>query len=256
MNQDEELVGAWLVGQGHAVRHLGNGEDPPDLVVDGSIGVEVTTIASYAFRSVWDFMESICRSLGAAENGRGYWIEAASDDEALLQNGDRKRVVRIKGDLKRSAKNVLRDHYANPSATLRSFVSLGCEEQIVNFPRDDRIRLPHGVEVGILGPINDNRDNVKYKVGIGGGTEGVLVVPHIIEAIQLAIRKKAGKRKIKERAGQYKEWWLVVTDPHHAGGLNGDCAGSDRFGTASAMAGRGGAGDGRPAADAGSGSLC
>ena len=220
MNQDEKLVGDWLVGQGHAVRHLGNGEDPPDLVVDGNIAVEVTTIASYAFRSVWDFMESICKSLGAAENGRGYWIEVASDDEALLQDEDRKRVTKVKGDLRRSAKIALRNHYASPGATLGGPASLDCKKQVDFFPRDGRIRLPHGVEVGIVGPINDNRDNVKYKVGMGSGTRGRLVVPHLIEAIQSAILKKTNNRIIKERAGRYKEWWLVVTDPHYARGPN------------------------------------
>ena len=222
MNQDEKLVGDWLVRRSHKVRHLENGEDPPDLVVDGNIAVEVTTIASYAFSRVWDFMESICKSLGAAENGRGYWIEVASDDEALLQGEDRKRVAKVKRDLRRSAKIALRDHYANPGAALRGPASLDCEEQIDFFLRDGRIRLPHGVEVGIVGPINNNRDDVKYKVGMGGGTEGILVVPHLIEAIQSAIHKKADNRIIKERAGQHREWWLVVTDPHYARGLNDD----------------------------------
>ena len=50
MNRDEKLVANWLDSQGHAVRHLTNGEDPPDLVVDDNIAVEVTTIASYADR--------------------------------------------------------------------------------------------------------------------------------------------------------------------------------------------------------------
>lgn len=66
MNRDEELVSAWLKSRGHAVHPMSRGNDPPDIVVDGNIAVEVTTIASYAYRTLWDFMDSVCRSLGPA----------------------------------------------------------------------------------------------------------------------------------------------------------------------------------------------
>ena len=89
VNRDEELVADWLRTQGHAVRHLTNGDDPPDLVVDENVAVEVTTIASFAFTSVWDFMEGVCRSLGPAEGGRGYFI-SVNADEGLLQGRGRK----------------------------------------------------------------------------------------------------------------------------------------------------------------------
>ena len=206
MNQDEKLVGDWLAGQGHAVRHLGNGEDPPDIVVDGCVAVEVTTIASYAFRSVWDFVNSICRSLGPAENGRGYYIWVESDDQALLQGEDRRTVAAIKRDLKDETEIVLSNHYARPDAQQES----------------GRIRLPHGVEVGVIAQISDNRDNVKYRVGSGGSTGGTLVVSDLISGIQSAIRRKTNNRIIEERAGRYEEWWLVVTDPHYATPLNSD----------------------------------
>ncbi len=222
MNQDERLVGDWLVGQGHAIRHLGNGEDPPDIVVDGDVAVEVTTIASYAFSSVWDFINSLCESLGDAENGRGYLIWVSSDDQALLQSKDFRRVAAIKRELKHYAKIALRNHYANPDATLSPPPkSFGYEDPIDFLPVNGRIRLPHGVVLRIVEPIRDNRSNVKYEVA-GGGATAVWVVPHLIDTIQSAIRKKTDKRTIKERAGRYKEWWLVVTDPLHAGRLNDD----------------------------------
>ena len=198
MNRDEKLVANWLRAQGHAVRHLMNGEDPPDLVVDDTIAVEVTTIASYAFASLWDFMEGVCRSLGHAENDRGYWIEVASGDEALVQNGTRT----VKLDIRRSAKAALRRHYANPDENCR-------------------IKLPHGVEIGIIGRINNNRDDVKYKVGMGGATKGVMVTPHLIDVIQAAIDKKTANRFIQERADRYTEWWLAITDPHYVMDLDG-----------------------------------
>ena len=204
MNQDEKLVGDWLVGQGHAVRHLGNGDDPPDLVVNRHIAVEVTTIASYAFCSVWDFVNGICESLGPAENRRGYYIWVESDDEALLQRGDRRTGAAIKRDLKDKIEIALSNHYASPDAQQES----------------GRIRLPHGVEMGVIGQISDNRDNVKYRVGSGGPTGGTPVVPDLINGIQSAIGRKTNNRIIKKRAGSYKEWWLVVTDPHYARGLN------------------------------------
>ena len=200
MNRDEELVAGWLKSQGHDVRHLTNGEDPPDMVVDGNIAVEVTTIASYADRSVWDFMEGVCRSIGPAENGRGYWIELAWDDDELLQNRTHRST--IKRDLRRSAKAALRRHYANPDGNCR-------------------IKLPHGVEIEIMGRINNNRDDVKYKVAIGSATEGMIVVSSLINAIQDAIEKKTANRIIQERAGSYAEWWLAATDPHYMTVLNG-----------------------------------
>ena len=200
VNRDEKLVAAWLDSQGYAVRHLTNGEDPPDMVVDGNIAVEVTTIASYAFHSVWDFMDRVCRSLGPAENGRGYRIGLAFDDEELLQNRTHRST--IKRDLRRCAKAALSRHYANPDG---------------NF----RIKLPHGVEIEIMGRINNNRDDVKYKVGMGGATGGMAVVPYLIDTNQAAIDKKTANRIIQERADSYAEWWLAITDPHHILRLNG-----------------------------------
>lgn len=193
MNRDEELVADWLRTQGHAVRHLTNGEDPPDLVMDDHIAVEVTTIASFAHRSTWDFMERVCESLGPAENGRGYWIEVTSDNKALLQGGPHRG--RIKSDLKRSAKNALRLHYTSPDTASGS------------------AKLPHGVEIRVVAPINDNRWNVKYKVGFGGAATGRILVPWLVATIQAAVTRKTDKTTIQERIGHYKEWWLAVTDP-------------------------------------------
>lgn len=207
------MVGAWLENQGHAVRHLERGDDPPDLVVDGDIAVEVTTIASYAHRTLWDFMEGVCKALGPAENGRGYFLSIWSEDEALLQHPDRRKVAAIKRDLRRYTKLALRNHYANPDATL-----LGPEQEIDFFPRNGRIRLPHGVEIQIIAPIRDNTDNVKYEVA-AGGAKAVWVVPHLIEAIQAAISKKTNNEIIQRRAREYTEWWLVVTDPTYARNL-------------------------------------
>ena len=217
MNRDEAAVGEWLGSQGRAVRHLGRGEDPPDIVVDGNVAVEVTTIASYARQTLWDFMNGVCKSLGPAEHGRGYWMEVVSDDEALLQGNDKEKIAAIKGDLRRSAKVELRRHYANPPAT-------GAEAPAADgFPIDGRILLPHGVELVPSGRINCNRDDLKYKIFTVGEPEGALVVPCLADSIQAAIRKKTAKPSIKERARGYAEWWLAVTDPHHyAASLNDD----------------------------------
>ena len=215
VNRDEELVAAWLCSQGRAVRHMHNGEDPPDLVVDRNIAVEVTTIASYAYLTLWDFMKEVCKSLGAAKHGRGYFIAISSKDGALLQGQDRQKIAAIKRILRQYAKLALRNHYANPDARL-----YGPEQAIDFIPRDGRIKLPYGVELEIVAPISDNLNNVKYEVGAFGGMGGILVIPHLIEKIQSAIHKKTNKSTIQQRSRDYKEWWLVVTDPYHAAGLN------------------------------------
>lgn len=208
VNRDEELVAAWLGSQGYAVRHLTNGEDPPDLVVDGNVAVEVTTIASYAGRSIWDFMEGVCRSLGAAENGRGYLISWTSENEALLQDGDRSRIAAIKRELRHLAKIALGNHYRNPHVP-------GPAGEPPDFlPRNGLVRLTHGVSIRISGPIQDNQ-NVKYKVAVGD-TKAVWLVSHLIEAIEAAILKKTSNRMIQKRADNYTEWWLVVTDPSYS----------------------------------------
>ena len=207
MNRDEELVAAWFVDHNRTVLHMRNGEDPPDLVLDGDIAVEITTIVSHAHQSLWDFIEGICRSLGPAEDKRGYWIDFASDDEELLQNKDKGKVAAIKRDIRRAAKDALRNHYANPDATAH-----GRERQIDFPPRTIHIPLPHSVRLGVVQRISKNRDNVKYNVCTGGATSGVLVVSHLIDTIQSAIRKKTANPIIQERTGKYREWWLVVTD--------------------------------------------
>lgn len=220
MNRDESMVGAWLESQGHAVCHLERGDDPPDLVVDGNIAVEVTTIASYAHRTLWDFMEGVCRALGPAENGRGYFLGVRSEDEALLQHQDRGKVAAIKRDLRRYAKLALRNHYRSPNATV-----LGPGQAIDFLPTNGRIRLPHGVEIQIITSIRDNTHDVKYEVAAGGG-KAVWVVPHLIEAIQAAICKKTNNQLIQRRARKYTEWWLVVTDPAYARNLGANEAGA------------------------------
>ena len=210
------MVGAWLKSQGHTVRHLERGDDPPDLVVDGDIAVEVTTIASYAHRTLWDFMEGVCKALGLAENGRGYFLSVRSEDEALLQHQDRGKVAAIKRDLRWYAKLALRNHYRNPNATV-----LGPEQAIDFLPRNGRIRLPYGVEIQIITSIRDNTRNVKYEVA-SGGAKAVWVVPHLIEAIQAAICRKTNNQIIQLRARKYTDWWLVVTDPTYARNIGTD----------------------------------
>ena len=214
MNRDEKLVADWLCTQGHAVRHLTDGEDPPDLVVDGDIAVEVTTIASYAYRTIWDFMEDVCKSLGPAENGRGYFLRVRFDNERLLQDGDRRKIRAIKRELSFYAKIALCNHYRSPDGRILGPIG----EPPDYLPRDGLIRLPHGVELRIVAPIQDNQHDVKYEVG-GQWREAVWVVPHLIETIQAAISKKTNKRTIRERAVRYPEWWLVLTDPNYSQGV-------------------------------------
>ena len=208
-------VADWLRDRGHAVRHLRNGEDPPDLVVDNNIAVEVTTIASYAYRTMWHFMASVCKSLGPAEGGRGYFVFVQADDQSILQGQDRRKIAAIKRDIRRHAKLALRNHYANPDA------KLGGPELAVDFiPRNGRVRLPHGVELHILPtPMDENPDNFKYEIG-GGFSEAIWVVPHLIEKVQSAISKKTDNKLIRRRAKEYQEWWLIVTDPQHSLRLN------------------------------------
>ena len=211
VNRDEELTAAWLCGQGRTVRHLRNGEDPPDLVVDGHVAVEVTTIASYASVTLRDFMNKVCQGLGTAEDGRGYFIAISSEDEALLQGRDRQKIGAVKRTLKWYAKLALRNHYANLDARL-----CGPEEAIDFIPRNGRIKLPYGVEIRIIAPIIDNPNNVKYAVGAFGGGGAKWLVPHLIHKVQSAVHKKTNNSAIQQRARHYKEWWLVVTDPHYA----------------------------------------
>ena len=202
MKRDEELVGAWLESQGHAVKSLTNGADPPDIVVDGKIAVEVTTIASYAVLSLGEFIERVCKSLGEAEHGRGYWIRVEADDEGMLQ--DRALPKTIKKELERSVKAALRCHYANPDEA------------------DHLIQLPHGIEIEITNEMPKNPDKVKYKAFTFGAAMGVLVEGHLVGRIQSAIDKKTSNRMIKKRAADYSEWWLAITDPHYMGILNGE----------------------------------
>ena len=215
MKHHEQVIADWLDGHGHVVRRLGNGDDPPDIVMDGNIAVEVTTIASYAYLTLWDFMDRVCKSLGPAEGGRGYFISVRAEDRSLLQGQDRRRVAAIKKQIKRSAKLALRNHYANPDAK-----PYGPELAVDFIPRNGRVRLPYGVELNIAPfPMVENPENVKYEVA-GGFGEACWVVSRLTEIIQSAIRKKTNNKLIRRRSGEYQEWWLVVTDLQYSATLN------------------------------------
>ena len=193
MNRDEELVAEWLCSKGHEVCHLTDGQDPPDLVMDSDIAIEVTTINSLAHRSVWQFLDEIFKSLGPAENGRGYWVSIEYEDERILQSRNSREKAKRKKDLKIGIKQRLTEHYDNPD--------LGVV-----------IQLPYGLTLEIMGEITDNPDRYKYKVGWGMSYEGELVITTLVENIQAAIDTKSAKKKIQEEAKRYQEWWLVVTD--------------------------------------------
>ena len=81
-------------------------------------------------------------------------------------------------------------------------------------PREDRFALPHGIELGVRRQLDNNRDNVKYKVLTAAHAEGRLPVSDLADKIQFQISKKTNKPSIQERAGQYAEWSLALTDPH------------------------------------------
>ncbi len=193
MNRDEELVAEWLRSKGHKVCPLTDGQDPPDLIMDGDIAVEVTTINSLAHRSVWQFLDEIFKSLGPAENGRGYWVSIEYEDERILQSRNSREKAKRKKNLKIAIKQRLTEHYDNPD--------LGVV-----------IQLPYGLTLEIIGEITDNPDRCKYKVGWGMSYEGELVITTLVEDIQAAIDTKSNNKKVQERKEQYREWWLVVTD--------------------------------------------
>ena len=192
MNRDEELVAEWLRSKGHKVCPLTDGQDPPDLVMDGDIAVEVTTIKSLAYKSIWQFLDAAFKSLGPAENSRGYWVSIEYEDETMFQSVDEGK---RKKELRKHIKQVLEDHYRNPDSGIWR----------------NPIKLPYGLTLKILGEITDNPDRCKYEVYIGGESEGGIVVGMLVKDIQAAIDKKSANKRIQERAAKYREWWLVVT---------------------------------------------
>ena len=194
MNRDEELVAEWLRSKGHKVCH---GQDPPDLVMDGGIAVEVTTINSLAHRSIWQFLDAtFIKSLGPAENGRGYWVSIEYEDETMFQSVDEGK---RKKELRKHIKQVLEDHYRNPDSGIWRY-------------EHNPIKLPYGLTLKILGEKTDNPDRCKYEVYIGGESKGDIGVDTLVKNIQAAIDKKSANKRIQERAAKYREWRLVVTD--------------------------------------------
>ena len=114
MNRDEKLVAEWLRSKGHEVRHLTDGGDPPDLVVDCDIAVEVTTINSSSHTSIWQFLDETFKSLGPAENGRGYWVSIDYEDETMFQAAGKNKRRKMKAELRQHIKRALNDHYREP----------------------------------------------------------------------------------------------------------------------------------------------
>lgn len=196
MNRDEELVAEWLRSKGHEVCHLTDGQDPPDLVMDSDIAIEVITINSLAHKSVWQFLGETFKSLGPAENDRGYWVSIEYEDETMFQSVDEGK---RKKELRKHIKQVLEDHYRNPDSGIWRY-------------EHNPIKLPYGLTLKILGEKTDNPDRCKYEVYIGGELKGDIIVDTLAKNIQAAIDKKSANKRIQERVAKYREWWLVVTE--------------------------------------------
>ena len=196
MDQSEEAVAQWLCAKGHKIRRLTDGADPPDFVVDGDIAVEVTTISTGAYLSLFQFFDKLCRALGSAENGRGYSVSVEYEDERMFEAADEGKK---KAELRRLLRQGLKAHYRNPDSGIRP---------------DGRsvIDLSYGItlEIWPWQRLSDYPVEYKYTVHMLVASKGEALV----KRIQAAIDAKSSKRSIQERAAKYREWWLVVTGFH------------------------------------------
>lgn len=197
MDQSEAVAAKWLRSEGHEFRHLTGGDDPPDFVVDDNIAVEVTTISTYAYRSISHFFNNLFHKfLGNAENGRGYAVSIEYEDERMFEVAG----VSKKEDLRRLIRQELKAHYRNPNSGIRPNGS--CV-----------IPLLHGITLEIW-PWQSSRDYpVEYKYTVCGFKpfNGEIFIQALVENIQAAIDKKSAKQTIQARVADYREWWLVVT---------------------------------------------
>ena len=198
MDQSEAVVAEWLRSEGHEVRHLTGGDDPPDFVVAGDIAVEVMTISPPAYRRMFQFFgDKLFKALGAAENGRGYSVFVEYEDEKMFETDEGKK----KAELRKCIRQKLEAHYRNPYS--------GCW-------RNGRrvIFLCHGITLEIGPWLSDHPADYKYTVHMLGASKGEIVIPTLVENIQAAIEKKSANPRIQARAANYREWWLVVTSFH------------------------------------------
>ena len=196
--ESEKLVAEWLRSEGYEVRHLTDGDDPPDLVVDGNIAVEVTTINSFADQSLYQFFNMHCESLGRPEDGHGYSVSIEYKDEKIFESTDEGKK---KAELRKRIKQELNEHYRNPDSGVQ---------------RDGRsvIELPYGITLVIWPWHMLSSCSVRYKYTVQGimPFAGEILIPALVEKLQAAIDKKSANTRIQERAAKYQEWWLVVTD--------------------------------------------
>lgn len=196
MDQSETAVYQWLRAEGRRVRPLGTA-DPPDFVVDGDIAVEVTTLFTGAYQSLYQFFDKLFRALGTADDGRGYAVSIKYEDEEMFQTADEGRK---KAELRRLTKQELQAHYRNPDSGI--------------WP-DGRSVIPllHGITLEIW-PWHRHSDHpaeYKYTVTMLVPSKGEMALN---EKIQAAMDKKSANSRIQERMAQYREWWLVVTGFH------------------------------------------
>ena len=193
MDQSEEGVAQWLCSKGHKICHLTDGDDPPDFVVDGDIAVEVTTISTGASQSIYQFFNKLCRALGSAENGRGYFVSVEYEDERMFEAADEGKK---KAELRRLIRQELKAHYRNTDSGIRP-------------AGRNVIALPYGITLEIWPWQRLSDDPVEHKY-----TVDRLVLSKgeaLVKKIQAAIDAKSSKRSIQERTAKYREWWLVVT---------------------------------------------
>ncbi len=197
-SESEKLVAEWLCSEGHEVCHLTDGDDPPDLVLDGNIAVEVTTINSFAGQSLYQFLNKHCESLGRAEDGRGYSVSIEYKDERIFESADEGK---RKTELRKRIKQALNEHYRNPDSGVQ---------------RDGRsvIELPYGITLAIWPWHMLSSCSVRYKYTVQRimSFAGEIWIPALVEKLQAAIDKKSANTRIQERAAEYQEWWLAVTD--------------------------------------------
>ena len=218
-NPDERLAREWLAREGYDdVERLT--DDPPDFVVNGDCGVEVTRLSQrivvgaamcskaeeQARKPLTDQIAKVIEQLGPPGNeGRSWAIDCEYDFSTPLPD---RRTVAVQ--VSEALAPLLKPHDIRVVADMHSeHLDFGNHAGETSYLRIPNLCLACGIRLELTEFAHQPASFLLNDVSSG---EGIGLTAELANGIRNGIRAKSRKIRHRDRLRNYGTWWLVLVD--------------------------------------------